>query len=34
MTGSMVANLARLGLLTGPVRPRLEALGVSLPPAA
>ena len=34
MHGSMVANLARLGLLTERVRPRLEALGVSLPPAA
>jgi ferritin-like protein len=33
MHGSMVANLARLGLLTERVRPRLEALGVSLPPA-
>ncbi len=34
MHGSMVANLARLGLLTERVRPRLEALGVSLPPPA
>jgi len=34
MHGSMVTNLARLGLLTERVRPRLEALGVSLPPAA
>ena len=31
MHGSMVANLARLGLLTDRVRPRLEKLGVSLP---
>ena len=31
MHGSMVANLARLGLLTDRVRPRLAALGVSLP---
>jgi hypothetical protein len=30
MHGSMVANLARLGLLTDRVRPRLAALGVSL----
>ncbi len=29
--GSMVANLARLGLLTDRVRPRLEKLGVTLP---
>jgi hypothetical protein len=34
MHGSMVTNLARLGLLTERVRPRLEALGVSLPPPA
>ena len=33
MHGSMVANLARLGLLTDRVRPRLEKLGVSLPAA-
>jgi len=33
MHGSMVANLARLGLLTERVRPRLERLGVSLPAA-
>lgn len=32
MHGAMVANLARLGLLTERVRPRLEALGVILPP--
>jgi hypothetical protein len=31
MHQSMVQNLARLGLLTERVRPRLEALGVSLP---
>jgi ferritin-like protein len=31
MHGSMVANLARLGLLTERVRPRLAAIGVSLP---
>lgn len=31
MHGSMVANLARLGLLTERVRPRLERLGVTLP---
>jgi len=31
MHGSMVANLARLGLLTDRVRPRLEKLGISLP---
>jgi ferritin-like protein len=31
MHGSMVTNLARLGLLTDRVRPRLEKLGVSLP---
>jgi para-aminobenzoate N-oxygenase AurF len=31
MHGAMVANLARLGLLTDRVRPRLEALGVTLP---
>jgi para-aminobenzoate N-oxygenase AurF len=33
MHGSMVQNLARIGLLTERVRPRLEALGVSLPAA-
>jgi ferritin-like protein len=31
MHGSMVQNLARLGLLTERVRPRLSAIGVSLP---
>jgi hypothetical protein len=31
MHGSMVANLARLGLLTERVRPRLEKLGITLP---
>ncbi len=31
MHGAMIANLARLGLLTERVRPRLAALGVSLP---
>jgi len=31
MHASMVANLARLGLLTERVRPRLETLGVTLP---
>jgi len=31
MHASMVANLARLGLLTERVRPRLSAIGVSLP---
>jgi hypothetical protein len=31
MHGAMVANLARLGLLTDRVRPRLEKLGVTLP---
>ncbi len=31
MHGSMVQNLARIGLLTERVRPRLEALGVTLP---
>jgi hypothetical protein len=31
MHGSMVANLARIGLLSERVRPRLEALGVTLP---
>jgi hypothetical protein len=30
----MVQNLARLGLLTDRVRPRLAALGVELPTAA
>jgi len=33
MHGSMVANLARIGLLTERVRPRLEKLGVCLPKA-
>jgi hypothetical protein len=33
MHGSMVTNLARLGLLTERVRPRLAAIGVSLPAA-
>ncbi len=33
MHGSMVANLARLGLLTERVRPRLTKLGISLPAA-
>ena len=33
MHGSMVANLLKLGLLTERVRPRLEAIGVSLPAA-
>ncbi len=32
--GSMVANLARIGLLTERVRPRLAALGVALPVGA
>jgi hypothetical protein len=31
MHGAMVSNLARLGLLTERVRPRLAAIGVSLP---
>ncbi len=31
MHASMVANLARLGLLTERVRPRLEAIGITLP---
>ena len=31
MHASMVANLARLGLLTDRVRPRLERLGITLP---
>ncbi|MBI2216561.1 MAG: ferritin-like domain-containing protein [Candidatus Rokubacteria bacterium] len=31
MHGSMVQNLARIGLVTERVRPRLEALGLSLP---
>ena len=31
MHGSMVQNLARLGLLTDRVRPRLEKLGITLP---
>jgi hypothetical protein len=33
MHSSMVANLARIGLLTERVRPRLEKLGISLPQA-
>jgi hypothetical protein len=33
MHGSMVTNLARLGLLTDRVRPRLTAIGVTLPAA-
>jgi hypothetical protein len=33
MHGSMVANLTRLGLLSERVRPRLEAIGISLPAA-
>jgi hypothetical protein len=31
MHGAMVSNLARLGLLTERVRPRLEQLGITLP---
>jgi hypothetical protein len=31
MHGSMVANLAKIGLLTPRVAPRLEALGITLP---
>jgi len=31
MHGSLVNNLAKLGLLTERVRPRLSAIGVSLP---
>jgi hypothetical protein len=31
MHGAMVSNLAKLGLLTDRVRPRLAAIGVSLP---
>jgi hypothetical protein len=31
MHSSMVQNLARLGLLTERVRPRLAAIGVTLP---
>ena len=34
MHGSMVNNLARIGLLTERVRPRLAALGIELPGAA
>ena len=34
MHTSMVANLARIGLLTDRVRPRLEALGIQLPASA
>jgi hypothetical protein len=33
MHGAMVANLARLGLLSERVRPRLEAIGITLPAA-
>ncbi len=33
MHGSMVTNLAKLGLLTERVRPRLEQLGITLPSA-
>jgi para-aminobenzoate N-oxygenase AurF len=33
MHGSMVTNLARIGLLTERVRPRLERLGITLPAA-
>jgi hypothetical protein len=32
MHASMVQNLARLGLLSDRVRPRLERLGITLPP--
>ena len=31
MHSSMVQNLARIGLLSDRVRPRLERLGISLP---
>jgi hypothetical protein len=34
MHASMIANLARIGLLTERVRPRLAALGIQLPQAA
>jgi hypothetical protein len=34
MHASMVNNLARIGLLTERVRPRLAALGIELPAAA
>jgi hypothetical protein len=34
MHTSMVNNLARIGLLTERVRPRLTALGIDLRPAA
>jgi hypothetical protein len=34
MHASMVSNLARIGLLTERVRPRLAALGIALPAAA
>jgi hypothetical protein len=34
MHTSMVTNLARIGLLTERVRPRLAALGIQLPAAA
>lgn len=33
MHASMVGNLARIGLLTERVRPRLESLGIALPAA-
>jgi len=34
MHAAMVSNLARIGLLTERVRPRLAALGIDLPSAA
>jgi hypothetical protein len=34
MHAAMIANLARIGLLTERVRPRLAALGIQLPKAA
>ncbi len=34
MHASMVNNLARIGLLTERVRPRLSALGIDLPAAS
>jgi hypothetical protein len=34
MHAAMVSNLARIGLLTERVRPRLAALGIELPSAA
>jgi hypothetical protein len=34
MHAAMIANLARIGLLTERVRPRLAALGIHLPAAA